>query len=302
MIKNGSEIIHKSEICAIVITYNAKKFIAKTIYYLLKNIDNIVVVDNNSTDGTIEVIKNMQSPNVHLILNKKNYGIAKALNQGVEYASKRGFEWVLTMDQDSIISENMINEMNKVYSSLTCFERRQVACLAPRIIYNDENDKRQTSNNSYREKDVVITSGNLVKISAINLVGGYEESLFIDSVDFDFCLKLKKQKLKILVCNNAVMNHSLGETFIKKIFGVSFLVHTHSQIRKYYIARNHVYIIKKYLLSDFSFCFKKNFFFLIFVFQNVIIEDNRVSNIKVIFKGLLDGIKGKYGEKSIDIA
>ena len=258
-----------------------------------------MIVDNYSTDGTQEYLDSIKVSNITVIKNEKNYGIAQALNRGVEFAEKSGYQWVLTMDQDSMISENMISEMRKVYSLLSKQDMLQVVSLAPIILY-EGNDFAASSTTSerYYEKIAVITSGNLVKISAIKEIGGYEEKLFIDSVDFDFCLKLKEKGFKILVCNNAIMNHSLGDRIEKNIFGRKYYINLHSPIRKYYISRNHIYITKKYFTSNKWFCFKKNIFFLGFILQTIIYEEEKLANMKIIVEGISDGIKERFGGKT----
>lgn len=290
--------IDKENICAIIITYNGKQTLSSTIEHVIKKVNHVVIVDNYSTDGTREYLDIIKSSSLTVIHNEKNYGIAQALNRGVEHAEKNGFHWVLTMDQDSVISENMIDEMVKVYSKLTERERSITASLSPRVVYKDKDFiKKSNTSKPYYEKTAVITSGNLVKTAAIKEVGGYEEKLFIDSVDFDFCLRLKKRGLKILLCNNATMFHSLGETVEKRLLGIKISIHLHSKIRKYYISRNHAYIIREYFLNNIRFCIKKNISFCGFILQTIAYEKNILDNLKIILEGIADGIKGNYGEK-----
>lgn len=292
-----SNVINKKDICAIIITYNGIETILQTISHLLKNVSYIIVVDNHSTDETLKYINDLRDNRIVIIENDRNYGIAYALNKGVKYAEERDFSWVLTMDQDSIVSDNMIDEMIKVYSSIPNDRKVRISCLAPRIIYNGEKScKSLEKHNEYYETSAVITSGNLVKISSIKEVGGYEEKLFIDSVDFDFCLKLICKKLIVIVCNNAIMMHSLGQVIEKSLFGHKICIHIHSNMRKYYISRNHIYIIKKYFWSNGWFCIKKNVCFFIFFLNTIIYEKNIKDNVKAIFKGIIDGINGRFGE------
>ncbi|TDM00327.1 MAG: hypothetical protein C4K58_03655 [Flavobacteriaceae bacterium] len=57
----------------------------------------IILIDDCSTDKTVEVIQNLKSPNVHLIELKKNYGQSSALSAGIGYASG---EFIVTLDGD----------------------------------------------------------------------------------------------------------------------------------------------------------------------------------------------------------
>jgi len=292
---HSDETIEKNNICAIIVTYNGKETISSTIEYLKKNVNHIVIIDNNSTDGTKDFIETIKSTTLEVINLNKNYGIAYALNIGVEYANLNEFNWILTMDQDSVLSEDMIDEMIKVYKKIP--NKDKVACLSPRRL-NGENSSYQKKNCiEYYEKNAVITSGNLVKTSVINEMEGYEEKLFIDSVDFDFCLRLKESRYKILICNNATMTHFVGETKEVKLLNKNINIHVHSSIRKYYMSRNYIYIMKNYFIKQPWFCLKMSLFSFILIFQVIIYEKNVFNNLKIILKGIVDGMRGKFGEK-----
>jgi GT2 family glycosyltransferase len=88
--------------------------------------------------------------------------------------------------------------------------------FSPKVVYESrllcpDKSKVDRTKERFEEKLVVITSGNLLKVSAFERIGGFREDLFIDSVDFDFCLRLKKSGYRIMRCNQAILYHSLGE-------------------------------------------------------------------------------------------
>jgi len=285
--------IHKEKICAIIVSFNGFTVIRATVNALRHSVAAVVVVDNCSTDGTRELLTQMEG--IVTLSNDSNMGVAAALNIGVDYAVKSGFDWVLTMDQDSIAAAGMLDCMIDVYKSLPSEERNRVALLAPKFCLADRCIKERFAR-SCVEKRAVITSGNLLDISAIQEVGGYTDSLFIDSVDFDFCLRLRMAGYKILQCQNALLLHSLGESIQKTIFGRRFSIHAHSLIRKYYISRNHIYVNKKYFAFDQIFCIKKKISFLLFFLQAVLLERNKWQNFRYVCRELKDGFKGKYGK------
>jgi rhamnosyltransferase len=73
---------------------------------IFNQVDDVVLIDNGSSNLN-EVKKNV-THQVHYVVNEKNVGIAKALNEGFEYAIENGFDWVLTLDQDSVSDKNLI--------------------------------------------------------------------------------------------------------------------------------------------------------------------------------------------------
>jgi len=93
----------------IVISFNGMEFIEDCLASVQKSLDEVVdseilVIDNGSTDGTVELIEN-RYPNIQLIKNRDNLGFARAVNQGFEKA--RG-EYVLILNQDTRIQDNAI--------------------------------------------------------------------------------------------------------------------------------------------------------------------------------------------------
>lgn len=285
----------KEQICAVIVTYDGASTIESTYLALNGQVDFVIIVDNNSKDNTkelVNLIRNGRSTFIHLT---DNYGIAYALNKGLEKASELGYKWVLTMDQDSVIATNMISKLMNVYNHIE--SRANIACLAPVPSYDDENPINSDTNDlSYYEKSYAIASGSLVKIEFALKVGGFEEKLFIDSVDFDFSLKLNKYGYKTIMCNAAIMKHSLGDMERIDLFGKTILIHKHSNLRKYYMTRNHFYIIKKYFLTNPIFCMKKSIAYIIFLFEVILFEDKRGQSFKAILIGFKDFIIGKYGK------
>ena len=225
--------------------------------------------------------------------NKKNYGIARALNEGVVFAKKNDFKLVLTMVQDIVAVDNMVDKL--LESAKFHANNDRIVSFSPNILYAREiYQNRKIKSKLYQKCLTVITSGNLVKTDVFNDFIKYEEKLFIDSVDFDFCLKLRMNDFKIIRCNNASLNHALGETRFIKIFDIKIPYHVHSPTRKYYMMRNNIYILKKYFSKNTWFCLKKQLFIFIFCVQSLTLEDNRLINLKYLLKGFLDGIFNKF--------
>ncbi len=277
-----------NDICAIIVSFNGKETIIQTIEALQNQVNKVLIIDNNSGKNTIEVLKRIKSEKIHIIYNRNNFGVAKALNQGIAYAKENNYNWILTLDQDSICDENLIIEFRKsidLYSANDMYSKIKV--FAPRIFYNK---KKYITKKKHQLRLTSITSGNLINVGLFDFIGQYNEVLFIDSVDFDFCLRIANSGFKIIQNNDAVIYHSLGQ--IKKIWFIT--IHVHSSIRRYYIARNHIYILKNYFKSNSIFCLKKNIWFLMLVLQIIFLESDKILNIKYIVLGLKDGMQNNF--------
>ncbi len=105
------------KIFAIIVTFNGKKWYDKCIGGLLNSTIpvRIVVVDNNSSDGTVEYISSHYN-SVYIVENKENLGFAKANNIGIQYAMENDADYVFLLNQDAWVEENTIELLLKTFS------------------------------------------------------------------------------------------------------------------------------------------------------------------------------------------
>ena len=289
-----------SKVAAIIVSYNPDKNLLDSVNLLISQVEKIIIVDNGSIEEKrkdISSIKDIDNERIEIIFNEENLGIATALNIGVREALKQGFNWILTMDQDSKASKDMVEKMFEVYNNIDEKERKSILSIFPNFV-----DKRIQSieensvMNTYEYVDADITSGNLVKAEVFDKVGFFDDSLFIDLVDTDFCMRLNEKNIKMIKVRDAILYHSLGESqSVKSIFG-KFNTSNHSALRRYYMTRNRFYIWEKYKdLNSFTLNRDKKLFKKEFI-KIILGEKDKVNKIKMVFKGYKDykkGIRGK---------
>ena len=285
--------IHNS-VCAIVISYNGDSTISETVLALKEQVSLVLIVDNASDIKTRSVLGNIEAENVVVIRNRINHGVAFALNQGIDYAERHGFRWILTMDQDSIADEHMVSDL------LSCADNfshdLEYVSFAP-IFIDDKQTKEsyKASDKTCQERYTVITSGNLLKTGVFRHVGKFEDKLFIDCVDLEFCLRLRQFGYKIVRCYEAQLFHTLGEVRKYNIFGIDVATTFHPPERRYYIMRNHIYILKKYFLMYPLYCLRKQLGIINLIMQVIFLEGNKALNGKYLLKGFRDGICNRFG-------
>ena len=196
--------------------------------------DTLIIVDNGSSNlADIRAIAN----DALLIENAANLGIATALNQLCRKAFETGCDWVVTLDQDSVMQPGTLREFS-LYT-----DQADVAIICPRI--EDRGLGRQHTHSTSGTAYVThaITAGNLVRLKAWQAVGGFTDELFIDGVDFDFCLKLIELGWKILRTDNVFLVQEMGHgRRIALPFHHQMSVLNHSPQRLYYITRNYLWI------------------------------------------------------------
>ena len=285
------------KVAAIIVSYNPDSNLFDSINLLLNQVEKVIIVDNGSKEKYVKYIKSINEDKIEIILNKENLGVATALNIGVRKALENGYEWILTMDQDSKASPDMVKKMFNVYNSINREERKDILSIFPNFVDERIQSIEENSNmNSYEYVDADITSGNLLRKEVFEKVGFFDDSLFIDLVDTDFCMRLNEKGIKMIKIRDAVLYHSLGESkTIKGILG-SFNTSNHSALRRYYMTRNRFYIWEKYKgLNSFTLNRDKKLFKKEFV-KIILDEKDKVNKIKLVLRGYKDykkGIKGK---------
>lgn len=267
-----------------IVLYNPDlKRLETNVMALKKQSQHILLFDNGS-DNLSEVRERYNTDKTITITGfDSNRGIAAALNGIMQFFQARHFDWVLTFDQDSLPPETLLTNF------IPYVEMTDVAIISPAVWDLSENfaDYERTENRfDYIEQ--CITSGSLTRITDWQLVKGYDEKMFIDLVDFDFCRRLILSGRKIIRVNRAVLRQEIGRSKQVVIFSRRIPVDNHSAFRKYYQARNSIYYYKKFrgqsnrkVYWDEVKLYIKTLFF----------EQNKWSKLKSISKGINAGMK-----------
>lgn len=250
-----------------------------------------VMVYDNHSDNIAAIRELTVTDNRCLLMeNEKNQGISHALNALCKKAFDEGYIWVLTLDQDSVIPEGLLEE----YSRYTDLEGIGIIC--PGIIDRNMGREytRQTSGTEYIHQ--CITAGNLVSLKAWQKAGGYTEELFIDGVDFDFCMKMGEAGFKILRTNNVCLLQEVGHgRMIPLLFHHQMSILNHPPMRLYYIARNYLYIGRRY---------HQRWHWTLEVAKRMFIvacfEDNRIEKLRAMFLGIRHYCQNHMGAYKIE--
>lgn len=264
----------------------------KSLEIIRSQVEYVILIDNSEK---ISINFNKNDKKIYYVKNKENLGIAKALNMGCDLAIELNAKWVLTLDQDSTPPKTLISELcSVVYENID----NNVAAVGPKFkFFDNEIVEVECISN---EVNTLITSGCLMNLSAYKKVGGFKESLFIDSIDIEFCFNLRKNGYKIFQNNGVVLSHNIGNrAFHIKLFGKRLMTVTnHNYIRQYYIARNSLKVF-----FDYKEIFPKEvknlkYRWLKQVISVVFFEKNKLNKLKSIFLGIKDYRRGIYGKYS----
>jgi rhamnosyltransferase len=200
-------------------------------------LDTLLVYDNSETlSWELEIAVCTISSKVIFKHFGQNEGIAKRLNQAIEYAVQKGEKHLLMMDQDSSFQEGDFYKYAEYISNNSLPNVAQFGV-------NCQPDFTPISTNP--EKVIsLITSGSVLAIDCLQQIGMFDENLFIDFVDTEFSHRVTNKGYVNLQFTNIVLNHSIGirvegrslVTFKKSLRII------HSPIRVYYIIRNGLYL------------------------------------------------------------
>ena len=288
------------KIAGVVVLYNPDKNVRKNIDSYLDDLDILYVVDNSPEPN--KNAKDYKDKKIKYISNHGNKGIAYALNVGAKEAVKDKAEWLLTMDQDSSFKKDSLNKMIKFLKEIksnkfisetlsVSYEKLGILSTLQRTELNKDNEEKGIS-----YPLVVMTSGNLINLKAYKKVGGFKDWLFIDAVDLDYCLNIRKHRYEIVQMSTAELIHHLGKVEKHELLGKTMFATNHSANRRYYITRNRHYLYDLYYDTFPEYCSleigrtKKE------LIKILLFENNKIAKIKAIYKGYRDYKKGIKGE------
>ncbi len=222
-------------LAAVVVFYNPSDANIQNIKKYEQSVDQLFIVDNSDDDIT----RYQDTKKIKYIKLHENKGIAYALNKGAKEAIAQGFNWLLTLDQDSQITKEIIGNLKKY---LETHDTKKIGLISP---YHDIQTEEEIKGDE-EEMIEVMTSGNIINLEAYQKIGGFKDWLFIDCVDTEYCMNLNVHGYKVLRLNKIKMKHQLGNLKIHTLFGKKYPCYNHGPIRRYYIVRNNLYINQMY--------------------------------------------------------
>lgn len=296
--------------CAGIVLYNPEiPLLEENINSIYDQVECIYIINNHSTNALELCSLLKRYSKIVYEENSENMGIAFALNQLIYHADQANYSWILTLDQDSVCSSNMIDEYIKNILE------DDIAIVCPYIINNNKLTLEEYQTLNTKEADVVtdclscITSGSLMNIKKVILVGGYNSSFFIDMVDAEINIRLLNEGYKIIRANKTYLIQQMGQgkelRFFKylyqftniDIFRKMSVITVNSDMRLYYATRNGRYIRRNY--DQYSHRLSLFFYGAIYIFFSVFYPLHR-SRVKM-WKNIINGFQDYRDIKDIQL-
>ena len=295
----------KKKIAVVIVTYNGEIWIKKNLNSLFNSnypID-IIIVDNASTDETINIIKEFNA--IELIQNKKNLGFGKANNIGIDLAIKKGADAIFLLNQDTWIFENTISNLAEVL-----FEKPNLGIISPLHYSADETTLDENFNTYYNRFNNEEDSESLRIVPFVNAAAwlvskeclsktGYFDPIFNHyGEDRNYCERVKYHGFKIGIAKNATICHDrmvkLNSNKIElqsKYLVLNEMINcNHSLFISLFLGLKSVLGLPKFHSSSQGALKTLSLFFKLLLYYF-----NLLLNIKMIFKIRVNSIKGING-------
>jgi rhamnosyltransferase len=161
--------------------------------------------------------------------------------------------------------------------------------VCPDVVYRGNEEYQARRSLPAELVDWCITSGAMTLVAAWEATGGFDEALFIDGVDYDFCLRLRDAGLVVRRVNDVTILHELGALTCRRVLGRVLYITNHSGMRRYYQVRNRLYLQRK-LRTSACRCFMS----MIKEFVKVLVfERNRRVKMDYMLRGVRDGLRAR---------
>lgn len=231
------------DISVIIVSYNVRLFLEQTIHAVIQSINNrsveIIVIDNNSSDNSVEHIKSTITYPINFILNEENVGFAKANNQGIEIASGK---YILLLNPDTVIQKDTLDscynfaESNNDIGAIgvkmvdgrgdflpeskrsvptpanSFWKLSGVASLFPKSKVFNAYNLGHIAEDADAEIDVLCGAFMFMPIRIVKQVEMLDEDYFMYGEDIDLSYKIKKAGHKIWYLGTNKIIHYKGQS------------------------------------------------------------------------------------------
>jgi len=296
------------QIAIIILNWNTYEYTLKCILSLKKNdFQNfqIIVVDNGSNDNSITLLKE-KFDDIKYIINSNNLGFSGGNNQGIKYALENKFEYLMLLNNDTEVNKNFFPPL------LNSLQSNHLLGAVQPLIMNFNNKEKvwnaggylnnffgvpytnKKLNDKNQQIDWITGCCILLKANVIKKTGLIDENFFAYYEDVDWSLRIRSIGYSLGLQSNSIIYHHGSESSKKNnIIGEGSL----SPYVHYLNIRNHIYLVKKH--SDkFNFIGVLFYQFLKILFYSIyFILRLRFSKLKMVYKGLNDGINNKQIKK-----
>ncbi|MEB3182032.1 MAG: glycosyltransferase family 2 protein [Nostocaceae cyanobacterium] len=271
-------------------------------------ITNIFIVDNSSNQSITISTQDTLIIEHH----PENLGVSGGFNIALKWAIKHNYDFIWTFDQDSLPTTNCLEILLRVYQKLSA-DNYQIGIIAPtpmdtktqEVVQGAVFDRYYFIGCEHQEHlelyecDAPITSGSLMNLAATKTISPPRADLFIDGVDMDYGMRLKKQGFHNIIVTQAIMYHNFGTPIQVKLFNQERYIQKYSALRHYYICRNHTYLETLYAQGWYRFIsllWRTKYMVYTIFWISLYDDEGKFVKVWACLLGTYHGLIGKLGK------
>jgi len=290
---------------AVIVTYAPdRKRLARLLAAVTPQVAATVIVHNGQEEELSPWLEMAGYASVRLVALDANRGIGVAQNRGTHVARQLGADRVLFLDQDSLPAPGMLGALDELSARLRvagvcvgavgpwhCDERNRDGKTFLRLQGVRMCEVHRPADRDFVEVDFLIASGSLVSLAVLEDVGGLDESLFIDHVDTEWCLRAAARGYRFFGSYTAVMAHRHGDG---PVSALGLCIARHNTLRLYYRFRNAVALMgRSYVPARWKLMLLRSSV-LLFVFHAFLVPPRR-RYLRMMLRGVVHGLRGRAG-------
>lgn len=297
-----------TKVAAIVVGYLPEVEVLDALLLSLSSqVDLLVFLDNG---GGADVLRHAPEAREKLVYRDMlaNKGLGAALNVGFGIAVAEGCKYVVTFDQDSHAQPDLIKRLHQAMTNAKHIDDKAIS-VSP--VFFDRRDGEEInfpfytsangsikpvfssdSANGLVETDVLITSGMFVDVQAWEQGIRYNEGMFVDFTDTEWCFRVRDRGYSLYGCLNVQMGHALSDAPPVKFLGLSFF--RYSPVRRYFFFRNSVAVCR---MAHTPGLWKRRMITALMLrfIVNLIIDTDRKKSLSMMIRGIRHGAKASLG-------
>jgi len=243
-------------VASITTSFNSSRVLPRHIDALLRQsrqIQEIVIVDNGSTDGSPAMLAE-KYPQVTVLKMPRNLGAAGAWAEGLRYAAlEKKHDWVWAFDDDSVPGGNALDALLGGIALVPADQplgmvvplpvNQSTGIPYPPLLW-DEGFIKPPGELVHKPlwfADLAITSGSLTRRETVEGIGLPRADFFMDFFDFEYCLRMRARGFRIAVVTSCQFAHEIGNARNIRLPGFNRLWPEYAPWREYYLSRNMTY-------------------------------------------------------------
>ncbi|HUG11949.1 MAG TPA: glycosyltransferase [Opitutaceae bacterium] len=297
----------QAPLAGVVVTYFPDAEFGVRLAAIAREVDRLLVIDNSANpEVQSQLTAVCAASGAQLVANRENCGLAAALNQAFALLAEEHFTWVVAFDQDStplpgfaaaliaaargdpnvaVIGANWVDEGRPGFPSRhlrrhpgfpLCFQRPIAA----------------------RDLDAitcVITSGSLFHLPTWRALGGFDQDLFLDLVDTDYCLRARRAGSDVRVSAGAPLLHRRGEKRAVRFLGRTWWPASMPPLRLRYLFRNRILLMRRHGGAVPHWVAFEMVYAAKVILEILLLEDEKFAKLAACLRGTWDGLRGRAG-------